>query len=93
MTEKQFKKQILKVLSVNSALSGELEKLGIMASEILGANYIADLCEGAEIEFHPVGEDDIADDGLGSDNHTTIFEEDVIAIIRTNNGHRIKKEA
>lgn len=83
MTENEFRRQINKVLSINSSLSGELEKLGRMASEILGAEYIADLCNGAEIEFHPVGEDGIADDGLGSDNHTTILEEDVIAIIRT----------
>lgn len=89
MKENQFRRQISKVLSANIALSRELQQLGIIASEILGAEYVANICNGAEIEFRPVGRDGIADDGLGPDNYATKYEEDIITIIRNNNGQTI----
>ena len=82
MTEKQFSKQIDRVLQANIALSSELQKLGVMVSSIFEAEYIADICNGSEIEFHPVDKDGYVDDGLGHDNHSTMHEEDVINAIK-----------
>lgn len=82
MTENQFRRQINRVLSLNNELIGALGRLGTMASEVLGSEYVADLCEGGEIEFRPIEEDGVADDGLGQFSHTTIYEEDIFNMLR-----------
>lgn len=81
MTRKQIENQINRVLSASYRLVRELSVLGTMASEVFGAEYIADLCTGDEIEFRPMMEDDIADDGCGSDNHLTRYAEEIYSIL------------
>ena len=81
MTRRQIENQINRVLSASRRLDGELSVLGTMASEIFGTEYIADLCAGDEIEFRPMMEDGIADDGCGSDNHLTRYVEEIYSIL------------
>ena len=82
MTEDKFRRQIDIVLELNNKLIGQLGILSIMASEVLGEEYNADLCNGDEIEFRPVDEYGFIDDGIGPNTHSTKYEEDIIRIIR-----------
>lgn len=50
-----------RIYKCSSELTGELEILGNIASEILGFEVIADICGGAEIEFRKVGKDGFYD--------------------------------
>ena len=59
------KKKILhlekKVLDASAELSSALGQLGAAASEILGYEVVAEICNGGEIEFREVDSDGIAD--------------------------------
>lgn len=81
MTRRQIENQINRVLSASHRLNGELSVLGNMASEVFGAEYIADLCNGGEIEFRPIMEDGVADDGCSPDNHLTRYAEEIYSIL------------
>lgn len=50
-----------KVYDLSASLTAQLEILGKAASEILGYQVVADLCNGEEIEFRIVEKEDIAD--------------------------------
>ena len=51
----------MKVLSLNIDLSSKLQELGRAASERLGYDVVADLCNGGEIEFRRVMGDGVPD--------------------------------
>lgn len=72
MTDKQIIKLNDKVLSLNIDLSNKLQELARAASERLGYDVAADLCNGAEIEFRR-----IMDDGV-PDTDSCILLEDVL---------------
>lgn len=61
MTDKQLIKLSNDVLSLNIDLSNKLQELARAASERLGYDVIADLCNGSEIEFRVIKYDDVAD--------------------------------
>ena len=73
MTDKQIINLNNKVLSLNIDLSSKLQKLARVASERLGYDVVADLCNGAEIEFRR-----IMDDGV-PDTDSCIYLEDILA--------------
>lgn len=73
MTDKQITKLNNKVLSLNIDLSSKLQELARAASERLGYDVVADLCNGAEIEFRR-----IMDDGV-PDTDSCILLEDILA--------------
>lgn len=73
MTDKQIINLNDKVLSLNIDLSNKLQKLAHAASERIGYDVIADLCNGAEIEFRR-----IMDDGV-PDTDSCILLEDILA--------------
>lgn len=59
------KKKILdlekKVLDASAHLDSALGQLGAAASEILGYEVVADICNGDEIEFREVGDNGVED--------------------------------
>ena len=59
MNRKQYKAKRLhdKALSLSVELLNTLGKLSREASEIVGVDLNADICEGAEIEFRREGEE------------------------------------
>ena len=61
MTEKQIRHLEENVYKFSSGLSGALEILGSKASEILGYEVKADICNGEEIEFRKMSEDGYVD--------------------------------
>ena len=61
MTDKQIIELNNNVLSLNNDLSCKLQELGRIASERLGYDVIADLCNGGEIEFRVIMGDGVAD--------------------------------
>ena len=61
MTVKELCRIESKVYELSSSLIAQLGILGKAASEILGYQVAADLCNGSEIEFRTVEKDDIAD--------------------------------
>lgn len=69
-----------RVYRYSSSLTGELEKLGNIASKILGFEVIADICGGEEIEFREVGKGDYVKD------FTCLRMEDVIAELKRTEG-------
>lgn len=73
MTNKQIINIHNKVLESYIDLSINLQKLAHAASERLGYDVVADLCNGAEIEFRR-----IADDGV-PDTNSCILLEDILA--------------
>jgi hypothetical protein len=73
MTDKQIINLNNKALSLSYDLSYKLRELARAASERLGYNVVADLCNGAEIEFRRV-----MDDGV-PDTDSCIYLEDVLA--------------
>ncbi len=73
MTDKQIINLNDKVLLLNIDLSNKLQKLASAASERLGYDVVADLCNGAEIEFRR-----IMDDGV-PDTDSCILLEEVLA--------------
>ena len=73
MTDKQIINLNNKVLSLNIELSSKLQVLAHAASERLGYDVVADLCNGAEIEFRR-----IMDDGV-PDTNSCILLEDILA--------------
>lgn len=74
MTDKQIINLNNKVLSLSIELSNKLQALARAASERLGYDVVADLCNGAEIEFRRV-----MDDGM-PDTDSCIYLEDVLAM-------------
>jgi hypothetical protein len=44
----------------SNSLTGALEVLASMASEVLGYEVVADICNGEEIEFRTVMDDSVA---------------------------------
>ena len=69
-----------RVYRYSSSLTGELEKLGNIASKILGFEVIADICGGEEIEFREVEKGDCVKD------FTCLRMEDVIAELKRREG-------
>lgn len=69
-----------RVYRYSSSLTGELEKLGNIASKILGFEVIADICGGEEIEFREVGKGDYVKD------FSCLRMEDVIAELKRREG-------
>lgn len=61
MTDKQIINLNNKVLSLNIDLSSKLQELAHAASERLGYDVVADLCNGAEIEFRRIMDDGVPD--------------------------------
>ena len=61
MTDKQLIRLNDEVLSLSIELSSTLQKLAHVASERLGYDVVADLCNGAEIEFRRITDDGVAD--------------------------------
>lgn len=61
MTDKQIIKLNDKALSVYIDLSSKLQELARAASERLGYDVVADLCNGFEIEFRRVMDDGLPD--------------------------------
>lgn len=73
MTDKQIIKLSNKILSISSDLTSKLQELARIASEKLGYDVVADLCNGGEIEFRR-----IMDDGV-PDTDSCILLEDILA--------------
>ena len=73
MTDKQIINLNNKVLSLNIDLSNKLQDLARAASERLGYDVVADLCNGGEIEFRRIMYDGVPD------TDTCILLEDVLA--------------
>lgn len=73
MNKKKLIKLQDKCFSCENALQSALSELAIAASEVLGYEVVADLCNGSEIEFRT-----ITDDGV-PDNDSCIRIEDVLA--------------
>ena len=68
-----------KALAAENELNKQLSAMGVLASEILGYEVVADLCAGSEIEFRTV-------DGNGYvDAFSTILIEDVLKEIDKKN--------
>ena len=61
MTERQLIRLEENCLNAANRLSCSLQRLAIAASEVLGYEVVADICEGEEIEFRRVAEDGVAD--------------------------------
>lgn len=61
MTDKQIIKLNDKALSAYIDLSSKLQKLASAASERLGYEVVADLCNGCEIELRRVMDDGMPD--------------------------------
>ena len=61
MTARQILAAEAKCYRLSSELISALEKLSAMASEVLGYEVSADICNGNEIEFRPVGKNDRPD--------------------------------
>lgn len=61
MTERQLRRLEENCLNIANRLYCSLQQLAIAASEILGYEVVADICEGEEIEFRRVAEDGVAD--------------------------------
>ena len=61
MVYKQIIKLSNNVLSLSIDLSSKLQELARAASERLGYDVIADLCNGSEIEFRVIKYDGVAD--------------------------------
>ena len=61
MTDKQIINLNNRVLSLNIDLSNKLQMLARAASERLGYDVVADLCNGAEIEFRRIMDDGVPD--------------------------------
>lgn len=76
VTKNRFNRQLKKCYDLYAELSGALQVLSIMATEALGVNVVADICEGAEIEFRESEYD------VMSDCFSTILEEDVIKALK-----------
>ena len=77
MTEHQLRRLQDKCLQKSSELTGALGLLGSAASEILGYEVVADICNGEEIEFREV------DDYGVADADSTIYIEELIDIINS----------
>lgn len=72
MTKRQIKAAEDRCYRMAAELTGALEKLSSMASEVLGYDVRADLCGGGEIEFRTV-------DGCGYvDDYCCIRMEEVL---------------
>ena len=61
MTERQLRTLEENCLNDANRLYCSLQQLAIAASEVLGYEVVADICEGEEIEFRRVAEDGVAD--------------------------------
>ena len=61
MTDKQIIRLNDKALSLSIELSNTLQELGRVASERLGYEVIADLCNGGEIELRRLMDDGVAE--------------------------------
>lgn len=61
MTDKQIINLNNKVLSLSIDLSSKLQELARAASARLGYDVVADLCNGSEIEFRRIMDDDVPD--------------------------------
>ncbi len=61
MADKQIIKLSNKVLSLSVDLTSKLQELARVASERLGYDVVADLCNGGEIEFRRIIDDDVPD--------------------------------
>jgi hypothetical protein len=61
MRDKQIINLNNKALSLSIELSNKLQELARAASERLGYDVVADLCNGGEIEFRRVMEDGVPD--------------------------------
>ena len=61
MTEKQLRKIKDRIYRLSSDLTGELERLSSVATDILGYEVIADLCSGGEIEFRSTNKEGYVD--------------------------------
>ena len=73
MTNKQIINLNNKVLSLSNELSCKLQELAHTASERLGYDVVADLCNGGEIEFRRVMGDGVPD------TNNCILLEDILA--------------
>lgn len=61
MIDKQIIKLNDEILSLHIELSSKLQELARAASKKLGYDVIADLCNGAEIEFRVINDDGVPD--------------------------------
>ena len=61
MTDKQIIELSNEVLSISVDLTSKLQVLARVASERLGYDVVADLCNGEEIEFRRIMDDGIPD--------------------------------
>lgn len=61
MTERQLREAENKVLHYSNLMLGALGHLGQMATDILGYEVVADICNGSEIEFRPLDSYGVAD--------------------------------
>lgn len=73
---RDLKKLEHKVYDYESKLRGSLEELAKAVSLVLGYEVVADLCNGQEIEFRVIGDNDVPDDD------SCIRMEEVIAKIK-----------
>ena len=62
MTEKQLRKIESKIYGLSADLTAELEKLSSVATDILGYDVVADICNGSEIEFRTTNDRGFVDD-------------------------------
>ena len=76
MDKKKLIKLQDKCFSCKNALNEALSNLAIAASEVLGYEVVADLCNGSEIEFRT-----IADDGV-ADSNSCIRMEDILVELK-----------
>lgn len=60
-TVRKIRKIEDRVYKYHSDLIGELEKLGSIASGILGYEVVAEICGGCEIEFRTVSQEGYVD--------------------------------
>ena len=61
MADKQIIKLSNKVLSLSVDLTSKLQELARVASERLGYDVVADICNGGEIEFRRIMDDGVPD--------------------------------
>lgn len=61
MADKQLIKLSNKVLSLSVDLTSKLQELARVASERLGYDVVADLCNGGEIEFRRIIDNGVPD--------------------------------
>lgn len=73
MTDKQIINLNNKAISLSIALSSKLQELACAASERLGYDVVADLCNGGEIEFRRIMRDGVPD------TDSCIYLEDILA--------------